>query len=100
GLDALNVKLRRRFIRIKHHSELIEAYECDPFVTDFKKRDDAIAAFREFLGTTRKETRWPVPKGTRLDVKTDHGEGYLADFSESGFSVILNNYHGAGVTLS
>ncbi len=100
NVDSNSVSLRKRTIRMKHHANLVEAFECDPFLSQPELRSKALRAYRDFLGIARKENRWPVPSHVNISIRTDHGEGNMVDFSESGFAVVLNQYHACGVTLS
>src|SRR5690606_38021340 len=83
--DHLNVRLVKKYIQIKHHDDLREAWEIDPFVDRSRERTKALNAFRDYVGISRIETRWLVPDDMRIDIETSFGKGHLVNFSESGF---------------
>lgn len=91
--------LRKRLIQIKHHSELIEAYECDPVAHQPELRTRATAAYREFASLDRKEPRLQV-EASAVTVSAHCGSGKLVDYSRSGLSVDFDTYLGLGVGLN
>lgn len=97
--DELNLSPRKRLVQIKHHDELLVAYECNPFEDRPELLNQAIDAYRNFAGISRKETRWPVPSAAGAVVACDAGEGPLVDFSDNGFSVRLPTYLARGIQL-
>jgi class 3 adenylate cyclase len=94
------VPLRKRLIQIKRHTQLVEAYECDPFSLRPELRSKAIIAYRAYLKRERKDPRWPVPPGISVTVKGETFAGTLVNFSESGIAVILNEYLGSDVIIT
>jgi class 3 adenylate cyclase len=92
---GFGVKLMKRLIRIKgHHQEMIEAYECDPFLDRPVMRSEALAAYRRFTGAQRREMRWSVPPGLELRAMGDWGYGEVVNFSESGLLLRTDRYLG------
>jgi class 3 adenylate cyclase len=98
--ESIGIPLQKRFIQVKHVSELQEAYECDPFFADPSSRAKALSAYRGFIKIDRKETRWPVPPQITLLVGTPFGTGRLVNFSESGLALSLDHYMGRDVQIS
>lgn len=100
--DRQSDKLKKRFVQLKHLSELIEAYELDPFQDNPELKARAIAAYREFAGIQRKETRFDVPPSRTVEVflNGDWARARLENFSESGLALRCERYLGRGVTLS
>jgi class 3 adenylate cyclase len=92
--------LRKRYIRIKHHTELQEAYEYDPFFGDEQKLNEGDEAYREFLGVERSETRWACPNDADIHIHTDHGDGEIINYSDNGFTIKLPHYYGNGVIVN
>jgi class 3 adenylate cyclase len=98
GLPALAVS--KRFIRIKHHSELVEAYEYDPFYAEPELRRVAVEAFRKCANIERIDHRWPVHDATRIQLESDFGAGQLVNFSHTGFSIKLRQALVKGTYMS
>jgi class 3 adenylate cyclase len=98
--DGKDEMLRRRYIRVKHHEELVEAWELDPFYNDNQTLNDGDEAYRQFIGVERSDTRWPVPYPGLIKVATDHGDGELINFSNDGFTIKLPLYYAKDVTIN
>lgn len=88
-----------RNLKIKHHSEVIEAYEFDPFTSDQETFAKALNAYKAFAGFERREPRWTIPNERQVFVKSVNLEGTMLDFSVSGLSVLLPRYYARGVEL-
>ena len=98
-INALDVEPRKRLLRVKHHDELIEAYECNPFEDRPDLLNQAIEAYRNFAGIHRVDKRWPVPANAHATVVTMAGTGELVNFSSGGLSCILPSYLARDVQL-
>lgn len=93
-------KLAQRDIKIKHHSELIHAYELDPFENGGELYTQAIKGFRDFSQVSRSSERLLVPPEQIWEIS--HGSstlGVVLDHSSGGLCVDLVNYLGNKVTL-
>ncbi len=90
----------KRFIQIKHHSELVEAYEYDPFWDQTTMRAQALEAFRRCVNIGRDEQRWPVHDPSKIILLTNVGSGSLVNFSHQGFSVKLPRLLARGTRLN
>ncbi len=99
-LDSTELTLKRRYVSVKHSSELMEAYECDPVQDQPDLRNQAIAAHRDFIKVARKEMRWSLPHGFTVSVTGNQGTGSLSNFSESGLAVKFDRFLGVGVTMN
>jgi class 3 adenylate cyclase len=100
--SAYNPKMsgfKKRYIHIKHHDELLEAIEYNPFHDDPDTREAALLEFRKSFNLERKEQRWPVDDPTRVTVDTDFGAAALVDFSASGLCLRLDSYLSKGVVF-
>jgi class 3 adenylate cyclase len=97
GLDPNAI--HRRLIRIKHHSELVEAFEFDPFHDKKELRDAATNAFRQSAQVERHEQRWPVNDASRIDIATEFGPAELVNFSFGGLSIKLPEFLAPGTSL-
>lgn len=90
---------KKRFINIKHHDELIESIEYNPFHDTPEKVTDAQQAFRKSNNLERKEQRWPISDSGKLIVETEFGVATMVDFSSSGFCIQIGSFLSKGVTL-
>lgn len=101
GMPSIESGMRRRDLHIKHHAELIEAFEFDPFVDDPNLLRTAIQVCREAKKFERKETRWMVPENFPVRAQFPGlGGGELVDFSSSGFAVRTPSYIAKNVRIS
>lgn len=91
---------KKRFIHIKHHDELLEAMEYDPFHDRTELREEALKEFRRSYNLERKEQRWPVSDASRLEIESEFGKARLIDFSASGLCVRLDSYLSKGVSVA
>jgi class 3 adenylate cyclase len=89
----------KRLIHIKHHDELIEAIEYDPFHDAPEMRAQVQQMARKDLNLERREQRFAVDEGARLNIATDFGSAGLVDFSTSGACLRLPSYLARGITL-
>lgn len=76
-------------IKIKHHSDLVSAFEYDPFFKQQNLRDQAEKAFRSCVNSARAEQRWSLSDAGLVNLQTNYGVGELINFSASGMSVKL-----------
>lgn len=90
----------KRFIRIKHHSELVEAYEYDPFYAEPDLKQKALEAFRKASNMQRADRRWAIPGHIKIKAATDFGPGELVNFSGSGLSLKLERLLAKGTTIT
>jgi class 3 adenylate cyclase len=100
GILLSDKHFSRRLIQIKHHSELVEAYEFDPFVDQQELRKVATHGFRKCVNVERVEIRRPVPESSRIGVATDFGAGRLVNFSQKGLALSLPQLLAKGTRLS
>jgi hypothetical protein len=87
GIGLQASAFTRRFVRIKHHSELVEAYEFDPFHAEPELRLAALEGFRKCANIERGDQRWVVHDPAKIQLGSDVGAGELVNFSRTGFSV-------------
>jgi class 3 adenylate cyclase len=100
GIDLPKAAIQKRFIRIKHHSELVEAYEYDPFCEEPELRMAALEGFRKCANIERVDQRWPVHDPSKIQVRCDFGDAVLVNFSHSGFSLKLKQLLTRGTRLN
>lgn len=89
----------KRAISIKHHREAIEAYEIDPVWDQSEKVARVYAAYREFAGIHRVETRWPVGTNRKIVLSINNVPGFITNFSKGGLAVKTSAYFGKGMRL-
>ena len=89
----------RRLIRIKHHSELVEAYEFDPFFDKPEVRAASLEAFRKSANLERIDQRWPIHDPSIIQIKTNLGPAEMVNFSHTGFSLRTERLISKGAVL-
>ena len=92
--------LERRVMQIKHHDDLLEAYELNSFAGQSELLKAAIDGYRSMHNLQRQTERHTPLKGSIevfIQVSTSHGQGELVDFSLGGFSVKLDTFLARGV---
>jgi hypothetical protein len=97
-----SLKSQKRYLTVKHHSELLEGYEVDPFSNQPQLFAKAVRAYREFAGERVKETRLVLgPEHSSIKVVANGNiPGKILDFSRTGLSVLLPQYLALKVTIS
>lgn len=80
------IKAKRRLIAIKHHVELVESWEYDPFLADPELRAQAEEVYKTTAYLTRVERRWSVARPERIVLTTLTGPAHLLNFSSTGLS--------------
>lgn len=89
----------RRYIAVKHHQDLVEVIEYDPFHDELELHSAAIREFRKSLRLERREFRWVVQDPRPLSVVTNFGPGTVLDFSESGICLKIDRYLSKGIVF-
>lgn len=92
-------RAKRRMIAIKHHSDMVEAWEYDPFAEEAELRAQAEEAYRSTAYLTRLERRWTVAQTGNIIVTTQAEEALLLNFSATGMSIILSTLLARGTRL-
>lgn len=83
--------LHQRMLSIKHHHELMEGWECDPFANEPEMFRKALNGARERI--TRNAQRWSVPQGATIHITVNRGEvASLLNFSLSGVAISNKQY--------
>ncbi len=99
--SKLKTHLSKRDIQIKHHSELIQGFEVDPFHDNPKLYTDALNAFRDFSKVSRMAERLIVPPGQTWEVVQGGAKsGQVVNYSTGGICVDLENFYGNKVTIT
>ncbi len=100
GIALNSAAVAKRFIRIKHRSELVVSYEYDPFIDQIDLRIAAIEGFRKCANIERVDQRWPVHDPAKIQLHTDFGRGDLVNFSHAGLSIRLPQPLAKGTRLN
>ena len=87
GIDVDAGAITRKLIRIKHHKELIDAYEYDPMFKKRELRAQIAEAFRRSANLQRLNERIPINDASAIKVLSEHGEGTVVNFSGTGISL-------------
>lgn len=99
--DEFKESFQKRLINIKHHSELIEAYEYDPFIGKSDLIDKADEIMREFHNISRTEERIPLPSELDFKMVTEDGSEFkITNFSQNGFAATSEDFFGKKVRIS
>jgi class 3 adenylate cyclase len=88
-LGTINARAKRRLIAIKHHIEMVESWEYDPFLSQPELRAQAEEVYKTTAYLTRVERRWSVAKPERILLTTLSGPAHLLNFSSTGMSFSL-----------
>jgi class 3 adenylate cyclase/CHASE2 domain-containing sensor protein len=99
GLDINSNRFTRKALKIKHHAELMDAFEVDPFAGRSADKAKAIESFRNSARIQRLNERFIVRDVESIKVNTDHGDGRLLNFSGSGISLLLKEALARGMSL-
>jgi class 3 adenylate cyclase len=93
--------LNKRYIQMKHHQDLTESFEANPFRNCPELLRAAMSSSRDTLEIFRDETRWDI--APECVVKVFVGDicvGHLLDFSISGISFFAPKYLAKKVQVS
>ncbi len=99
--EDLKAMTIRRDLQIKHHEELICAYELDPFIGLEKDYLDAVKGERAFTESLRMIDRLTVPPSQTWVVIQDGVEvGHIHNYSSEGLNLSLNKFYACKVNLT
>lgn len=96
----LKDKFTRRMINIKHHHELIEAFEIDPFSANAGMVDRADEIMRQFHKITRTEERISLGEELKLELSSEGHKLSVSNFSSNGFAAFSSDFFGKKVKLN
>ncbi len=92
-------RAKRRMIAIKHHNDMVEAWEYDPFVEGSELRSQAEEAYRSTAYLTRLERRWTVAQPGNIIVRALGNAAELINFSPTGMSIVLPSLQARGTRM-
>lgn len=92
--------LHSRFVQIKHHTELMPAFEYDPLAADVGGKVEALQHYWSHVGVKRKETRFQVGRRIELSLLSPAASGRVVNFSLGGLSLLMDRYIACGATFA
>ncbi|MDQ3230973.1 MAG: adenylate/guanylate cyclase domain-containing protein [Pseudobdellovibrionaceae bacterium] len=99
-LSPEHPSMQKRFVMVKHTSELLEAWEVDPFF----KTDADIASMEKlywnYAGISQREDRHPVADSRLLRLHTNIGRFQLLNYSMSGMGLKSDVFLAQGVVFN
>lgn len=88
--SGLNLEgFKKKPIQIKHHDEMIEAYEYDPFYDCIDLKKQAIDFYRKYINSLRVDQRYVVWSNGAIYISSDYGDGLLLNYSVIGLNIKL-----------
>jgi class 3 adenylate cyclase len=91
--------ITKRFIRIKHHTELIEAWQIDAFYDQKNAIEKVEHIYWNFQKITIREDRIKIERNNTLTMNCELGTIQIHDFSRSGFGIIAPVFLARTVTI-
>ncbi|MGZ3691660.1 MAG: adenylate/guanylate cyclase domain-containing protein [Pseudobdellovibrio sp.] len=98
--SSFKLGLVRKYISIKHHAELVESYEFDPFQHEPELQQKQKLLSRKINQSQRDDTRWPAPHNLMIRFAGNLGKGYVTNFSRSGLEIKSEAYIGKGAIVN
>lgn len=100
SFDRKAPEFRKRLVTIKHHSDLVEAFEYDPFAS----RPDAIMRLLDVywrsIGISRAVPRDEVALARLVSIDSTVGKGVLRNYSRGGLGLELECFLARGVMVT
>lgn len=87
AVDINKKAITRKLVRIKHHKELIDAYEYDPMYHRRELRLQIAEAFRRSANLQRLNERVTINDTTAVKAISEYGDGAVVNFSGTGISL-------------
>ena len=97
--SSVHKMLTQKFIKIKHHSELVEAFEIDPFYLKSELNEKRNRLCRQTDENRRVAERWTPNAGVKILAHSEMFTAKLIDFSTSGIQLKSNVYFAKGVVV-
>ena len=87
-LGSVAKNIEQKFIKIKHHNDLMQAYSLNPFLEEPELFAKAMEAYQISLGRVRKQERMLENHFNAAKINTNYGVLKLIDLTADGFTVI------------
>jgi class 3 adenylate cyclase len=91
--------LHQRYVQVKHHTELLEAYEFDPLGGLEEEKFEAIRHYWSLIGVRRKDSRYEVSTAVAITMVMTQATGRIANFSTTGIAFYLDKYIACGASI-
>ena len=91
--------MQSRKIKIKHHDRLFQVFQFQPFFTNHQLLEEAQKAFQEKYEKKGRAPRWPLENPEKIKILSSHGDGYLRNFSHTGFAITMSTMLHPGDSL-
>ena len=88
-LNLYNDNWAKKYIPIKHHDELVEAWEINPFSQEMDKLKLAETKQKDIISDIKKVNIWTELESDQIILKTEFGQGHLQSYSREGINLIL-----------
>ena len=103
-LDAVSdgetaIRYEKRLMKVKHYSELLEAYEIDPLEETGSLATEIREVMRHHGDIERTDHRWGLPEDIQLNLDTSFGCATIINFSQRGVCIDLPVFLAVGVTF-
>ena len=89
-LNLYNDDWVKKYIPIKHHDELAEAWEINPFTNEAEKLRLAEIKQQEIISDIKKVHIWTELETTNILLLSEYGPGDLQSYSMEGLNIILS----------
>ena len=98
-VDRIKSPIKRRYVQMQTHGEVVMAYEYNPFEGSQQKLGELMRQHMSLVDVERREERWPSPMGV-LSLEFDAGPGIVRNFSLRGFAFDSGRYLAPGINLA
>ena len=98
-LSLYNDNWTKKYIPIKHHDELAEAWEINPFTHDMEKLKQAESKQDEIISDIKKINIWTELEKEEVIITSAFGEGFVESYSMEGMNVSLPEEYVKGAKL-
>jgi class 3 adenylate cyclase len=91
--------MRKRHVMVKHTSELLEAWEVDPFYNSGEEVDQVEKLYWNYAGIHQREDRHPVLEIDFIRLSSPMGRFHLLNYSFSGLGLRSDIFLAQGVVF-
>ncbi len=86
-----STECKQKFVRLKHHVDMLAAWEYNPFRLNPQLVEQAEAALSESRDHIDRRKRWQFFKDKSISVDTSLGKAHLINFSHSGLCLKVSS---------
>ncbi len=99
GIDFGNDVFTRKMIKIKHHKDLMDAYEVNALKSRQSEREEVMDAFRLSNSLHRDSDRMTVKDSESIVIKCPYGNGHILNFNGTGISALFKTEISRGSSI-